>query len=137
GAKGAQPPHHYCSFQGTNDPAHEGTEHHKGADTGNKKEARPDQQAPEPAPKGPPFPPDLHAIAGSVVPNDVLFGVIILPHDRQFLDVAPRALEGFDRRFRLDMGRVNTNHCTVLSHACPPWGGLVLGASARAFWCAL
>ena len=67
GAEGAQPAPHHCTFQGTDDPAHEGTEHQEGADAGNNKETRPDQQAPQPAPQGPPLPPDLHTIAGGVV----------------------------------------------------------------------
>ncbi len=77
---------------------------------------RPDQQAPQPAPEGPPLPPHLHAIAGGVVPDDVLFGVIVLPHDGQLLHVEPRPLEFFDRRFCLGVGGVDTDHCMVLSH---------------------
>jgi hypothetical protein len=53
-------------------------------------------------------------------PDDVLFGVIVLPHDGQFLHVKPRLLQGFDRRFRLRMGGVDTDHCVVLSHGFPP-----------------
>jgi hypothetical protein len=64
--------------------------------------------------------PELHTVAGIVVADDVLFGVSVLPHDRQFLQVKPRLLECLDGRFRLGMGRVDTDHCVVLSHGFPP-----------------
>jgi len=38
--------------------------------------------------------------------GEVLFGVIVLPHDGQLLHVEPRLLECFDRRFCLGVGGV-------------------------------
>ncbi|MCM3903981.1 MAG: hypothetical protein ND866_19955 [Pyrinomonadaceae bacterium] len=39
--------------------------------------------------KAPSLPQTLHAVTGVVVADDVLFGVIVLAHDEQFLHVEP------------------------------------------------
>ena len=82
---------------------------------GMKKHGRPKQQSPKATPKGPQFAPDLHAVTGVVVADDVLLGVIVLAHDGQFLHVEPRPLEFFDARFCLGVGVVDPHHCVIFS----------------------
>ena len=52
-------------------------------------------------PEGPLLAPDLHAVAGVVVADDMLLGVIALAHDGQLRHIEPRPLECLDAGFRL------------------------------------
>nr|WP_218120460.1 hypothetical protein [Nitrosomonas sp. Nm132] len=89
------------------------------------KNADPNSKPQKPPQKGPQFAPDLHAVTGVIVADDVLFGVIILAHDGQFLHVESRPLEFFDARFCLGVGVVYPNYSAIFSHGFPPCYGLV------------
>src|SRR4029450_4254077 len=61
-----------------NDPASQRHEHDEGTNARDKKEGPPEQQAPQPAPKGPPCAPELHTVAGVIIADDVLFRLRVL-----------------------------------------------------------
>ena len=116
GAQCTQSAHHHGAFQRSDNPTDHWAKYDQGSDAGDKEKRRPKQQAPKAAPKGPEFTPDLHALAGIVVADNVLFGVIVFADDGQLFHVEPRALEFFDALFCLGVGVVDANYCVILSH---------------------
>jgi hypothetical protein len=54
--------------------------------------------------------------AGVVVADDVLFCLIVLAYDGQFLHVKPRLLEFLDGSFCVGVRVVDSYHSVVLSH---------------------
>lgn len=67
----------------------------EGANAWDHEKGRPKKQAPKTARKGAQLAPDLHAVTGVVVANDVCFGAIVLACDGPFFHVEPRSLEFF------------------------------------------
>jgi hypothetical protein len=56
------------------------------------KKAGPEQHPPDTTPEGALLAPVPHAVAGVIVSDDVLVGMVILPDDRQLLHVIPSLL---------------------------------------------
>ena len=82
--KALKPADDHGAFQRSDNPTDQRAEHHEGTDAWDNEESRPKQQTPKAAPKGPQLAPDLHAVTGIVVADDVLFGVIVLAHNGHF-----------------------------------------------------
>ena len=108
----AQSAYHYGALESPNNPRNERAGYQDRADAGNGEESGSEQHPPEAAPEGTKFPPVLHAVAGIVVTHDLLFGVIVLTHDGQFLHIHPRPLQFLHRLLCLRMGIVN-GYCCV------------------------
>src|SRR5664279_486638 len=83
GGQRTQPADHHGTFQCSYNPTYEWAEHDERTDARDNEKSRPEQQTPKAAPKGTQFAPDLHAVTGVVVTDDMLFGVIVLPNDGQ------------------------------------------------------
>jgi hypothetical protein len=66
-----------------------------------------EQHPPQAAPEGAHFVPVLHAVAGVIVSDDVLIGMIIFANDGHFLHVKPRPLQFLDCFLSLGVGFVN------------------------------
>src|ERR1039457_9853 len=124
--QGTQSANYHSAFQSPENPTCKRAEHKEGADARDNEKGRPKQQAPKAAPKGPLFAPNLHAVTGIVVTNDMFLGVIVLAHNGQFLHVEPRPLDFFDARFCLDVGIEYSYHCVMILHGLPPYLVLIL-----------
>src|ERR1044071_843034 len=120
GAQRTQPANYHSAFQCSDNPTHQRAENDERTDAWDNKHRRPKQKSPKPAPKGSQFTPDLHAVTDIIKPNDVLFGVIVLAHDGQFLHVESRSLEFSDSRFCLGVGVIDPHYCVTLSHGLLP-----------------
>ena len=69
-------------------------EHQDMADGRDEKEYRAKQHVPESASKGSPRPPEHHPVTRVVGADHVLFGVVILSHNRRLLRVGSPTIEG-------------------------------------------
>lgn len=84
-----------------------------------KKKADPNSKPPQATPEGPQLSPDLHAVAGVVVADDMFLGVIVLAHDGELLHVKPGPLEFLDAGFCLGVRAVDPDDCGIVSHGLP------------------
>ena len=99
------------------------------SDARNGEESRPEQHPPDATPEGALPAPILHAVAGVIVSDHVLVGVIILADDGHLLHVKPRPLQflhcflclgvrfvnGYNRvRFRHDLSSFLSRLCSAL-----------------------
>src|ERR1039457_958309 len=82
----------------------------------NGEESRSEQESPDTATEGAGLAPPLHAVAGIVIPYDVLLGVVILADDGQFVHVKPGPLELLHCLLGLGVGLINGNNRVLFRH---------------------
>ena len=120
-AQGGQTSGHNGPFQGAHNHQGKGTQHHQLAQPGNDEESRAKEKPPQASPEGPELPPELHPVPGVVEPDDILLGMVVLPHHGERLHVKARFLELFDRGIGIGVGLVDSNHCVLVAHFIPPF----------------
>jgi hypothetical protein len=74
------------------------------------KESRSEQKPPKASPERTNFAPIFHAVAGIVVADYLLIGVVALADDRQLFHVDAAALKFFYRSIRIRMSLINRDH---------------------------
>ena len=102
--RAVSPPVTTALFERADDPHDERSRHEQLTDARHPEERGAEQQPPEAAPEGPQLAPVLHAVAGVVVADDMLFRVVILADDRQLLHVEAVLLKFADGVFGLVVG---------------------------------
>jgi hypothetical protein len=74
------------------------------------KRADPNKSPQKPPPERTNFAPILHAVAGIVVADHLIIGVVALPNDRQFVHVDSAPLKLFHRPIRIRMSVINRDN---------------------------
>src|SRR5271157_807757 len=113
----AQSTRHNGAFQRGDDPGDQGPGYQHRPDAWDGEESRSEQEPPETAPEGAGLAPALHAVAGIVIPHDVLLRVVILADDGQLLHVEPRPLKFLQCFLGLGMTLINGDNCVLFIHA--------------------
>src|SRR4030095_10907761 len=99
----------------------EGPRQDDGTDARDDEESGSEEHTPQPTPEGPDPAPGLHAIAGVVVADHVLLGVVVLAHDGELLHVEAPALKRLYRLLRFVVGVVDGD-CDLFGI----WHGMLL-----------
>src|SRR5579864_5045878 len=115
-AERAQSAHHHRAFKCGDDPCDQWTGYQYRPDTWNGKKSGSEQPPPDSTPEGPHLAPVLHAVAGVIVSDDVLVGMIILADNGHFLHIKPGPLQFLDRFLCCGVGLINSYHRVHFRH---------------------
>src|SRR6185369_11537576 len=127
GGQCAQTADYRGTFQCSDNPDCQWTEHKKWTNSWNNEKGRPEQQPPKSAPECSPLAPDLHAVTGIVITDDMFLRVIVLANNGELLHVETCQLKFFDAGFCFDVSVENPCYGVMLGHGVAPFGLMETG----------